>query len=86
VAELARTIADRLSLIRYQLAAAVELSRRPAPIGGMAINVSGPETSLNLTDEIYQRCHRFVLDTAVALGADDYNHNGSAQRRNVPGQ
>jgi hypothetical protein len=48
--------------------------------GGRTRTVSGPETSLNLTDEVYRRCHRFVLDTAVALGADDYDHNGSAQR------
>jgi hypothetical protein len=44
--------------------------------GGRTGIVTGPETSMDVTDEAYERCHRFLLDTAVALGADDYDHNG----------
>jgi hypothetical protein len=37
----------------------------------------GPNTA-TLTEETFKRCHRFVLDTALRLGAEDYDFDGNA--------
>lgn len=37
----------------------------------------GPNTA-TLTEETFKRCYRFVLDTALRLGAEDYDFDGNA--------
>jgi hypothetical protein len=40
----------------------------------------GPNTD-TLTEETFRRCYRFVLETALVLGAEDYDFDGNAHRR-----
>ena len=42
-------------------------------------------TTVAVTQDVFERCHRFVIDTALTLTAEDYDFDGWALRRAAGG-
>lgn len=49
-------------------------------VGGEVV-LHARDSAPTITEDIYRRCHRFVIDTALQLGTEDYNFDAWAIRQ-----